>query len=61
METIKKTIVCLLMALGFIVILSDCEESLMVMVIAKLAGLIMFFVGIQLSITWKLFKNLNND
>lgn len=61
METIKKAIVCLLMAVGFIVILADSEESLMTMVITKLIGLFMFFAGIQLTITWKLFKNLNND
>ena len=60
--TIKKTIALLMISLGFIIMLADSDGGFIATLIIKMAGIIVFFLGVQLCATWKLFGNyLNND
>lgn len=60
MTTLKKTLVLALMAIGFIIILGDSDKGFLDVLIIKVIGLALFFLGIQLCATWKLFGNFLN-
>ena len=55
MKAIKKTIVLLLIALGFIILLAESDGGFIDTLTIKAVGICLFFAGIQLCATWHLF------
>lgn len=58
---IKKSIVLILMAIGFIIIVADSNAGFLMTLMAKMAGIITFFLGVQLCATWHLFQDYLNE
>ena len=58
MESIKKIIVVLLMAAGFVLLAAESEITWERTLLLKFIGFGSFFSGLQLAATWKLFRKI---
>lgn len=61
MESIKKIIVVLLMAVGIILLVAESELTWERTLVMKLVGFGSLFAGLQLAATWKLFREITED
>lgn len=61
MKTTKKIIVAVLIALGFILLLADTDRGFTYLVAVKIFAFAMLFGGIQLSVSWQLFNEDNDE
>ena len=57
MKTIKKTLVLLMLAIGFILILGDADEMGWSFFLVKIIGISLFLFGLQLCCWWRLFSD----
>jgi hypothetical protein len=61
MKNLKKSIVLVLIALGFILLVADTDKGFAVLLGSKVIALAMLFGGIQLCASWKLYNDADND
>lgn len=61
MTTLKKFIVAMLIAVGFILLIADSDTSFVALLSLKIGAMAMMLTGIQLCATWKVFQNLEED
>lgn len=59
--TLKKTLVLLLIALGFILLLADSDGDFVATLAIKAAGIFVFCAGIQMCAHWHLFQGFTDN
>lgn len=61
MESIKKIIVVLLMVVGILLLIAESELTLERTLLMKLIGIGSLAGALQLTATWKLFRDITED